>query len=81
MVAGIAAIGAMVRFSIREKENPTITPAAEKKRLVKLTMTPGERLTLSEAEDGAVLARRYMNRKLESQFLKIAAQKKKGRRV
>lgn len=66
LLVGLAAVGGLVSMAIRRAIGPAKKPMLEREKLEVLKMKP--RVTLDEAEDGLVLARRYGDRKAEVRF-------------
>ncbi len=77
---GLGLIGGLVSLAIRQAKEPTIKPALEKRKLIVLAKIPRHKLTLSQAEDGVVLARRFSSPVLEKEFLKIVEKIKRKKK-
>jgi hypothetical protein len=63
---GLGAIAGLVGYAIRRATGPSTKPLDERYKLERLKMR--KVLTLDEAEDGLVLARRYGDRKAQLRF-------------
>lgn len=68
VLLALGLVGGLVSFAVRETVSPTIKPNMEKAKLEKLKSKELSQLKLNEAEDGAVLARRYGDKRAESYF-------------
>jgi hypothetical protein len=66
LLLGIAAVGGLVGLAIKKVAGPAKKPLVEREKLERLKGK--HRLTLDEAEDGLVLARRYSDTKAEVHF-------------
>lgn len=66
IVFGIGAIAGLVGYAIRRATGPSTKPLDERYKLERLKMR--KVLTLDEAEDGLVLARRYNDAKARVRF-------------
>lgn len=69
--------GGLVKLAWGQAVEPTITPAWRKEKLARLAAIKRDKLTLDQAEDGAVLARHFGSPKLETEFKKTASKLKK----
>ncbi len=79
LITAFAVVGGLVAAAYREKADPVIKPAWQKTRLAMLAGTPIKQLTLGQAEDGVVLARKLGEHDLERRFAVVAIRLKKGR--
>lgn len=66
VLLAVGLVAGVVALAIKKTMEPSKTPAAEKAKLVELKLKT--KLTLDEAEDGRVLARRYGERAAELHF-------------
>lgn len=64
--------GGLVKFAWEQKEEPTLKPALQRAKLIRLARIPLERLTVDQAEDGMVLSRRFDSPELEKRFRAVA---------
>lgn len=71
-------VGGLIGFAAREAVSPTIKPDMEIRRLEKLKKK-FPMVTLDEAEDGAVLSRRYGDKGFEGKFVKAVLALRKNR--
>jgi len=81
MLGALIVIGAAVglmKFGLHEAIGPSRSERIQRARLVMLSRFSDEALTLDEAEDGAVLSRRFQCPELEKRF---AARAQKLRRL
>ena len=62
VLGAIALVWGLTYAGVKWSENPARKTDAEKKTLMKLKAKPAATMTLDEAEDGLVLARRYGDR-------------------
>jgi hypothetical protein len=79
LITAFAMVGGLIAVAFREKDEPVIKPAWQKIRLAVLAGTPIDQLTLGQAEDGVVLARKLGEHDLERRFAVVAIRLKKGR--
>jgi hypothetical protein len=66
LLIGLAAVGGLVKIAIDKVTGPSKKPYVEQQKLESLKAK--RTLTLNEAEDGLVLARRYRDKKAEVRF-------------
>lgn len=66
LLLGLAAVTGLVSLAIDKVTGPSKKPTVERDKLERLKRKHA--LTLNEAEDGLVLARRYRDRKAEVRF-------------
>ncbi len=78
LLIGLAAVGGLVGMAIKRALGPAKKPLAEREKLEALKMK--RLLSLDQAEDGLVLARRYGDRKAEVRFA-IEVRKLRKKRV
>lgn len=79
LLIGVLAASGLVKYAWGQKEEPTLKPALRKAKLIRLSKKSTGKLTLNEAEDGAVLAREFDSPELEKRFKVVAAKLKKVR--
>ncbi len=77
VLGALGLVGGIVWLGATRTVEKSIKSNLEKQKLVKLTKK--KKLSLDEAEDGVVLARRFKNSKLASQFEKEAVVLRKNR--
>jgi len=65
-------VGGLVSVAYGQKKEPTWKPAWRKAKLIRLARIRKTRITLDQAEDGAVLAREFQSPALEREFKGIA---------
>jgi hypothetical protein len=80
LVIAFLSVGGLVKFAYGQKEAPTVKLALRKSQLIRLARIPRKRLTLDQAEDGAVLARQFQVPELEKRFRSVAEKLKQARR-
>lgn len=73
--------GGLVKVAWSQTVEPTLKPAWRKERLARLASIKRDKLTLDQAEDGAVLARQFGARKLETEFKEIVTRLKSARKL
>lgn len=78
VLLALGLVGGLVGYAAREAVAPSAKPVAELKKLVWLK-SKLPRVTLDEAEDGAVLARRFGDKKAALMFHRIAVVLRKKR--
>jgi hypothetical protein len=78
LLFAVSLVGGLVGYAIRRTTGPSTKPADERMKLERLKMR--KVLTLDEAEDGLVLARRYGDKSSEVRF-RIEALKLKKKRM
>jgi len=66
LLLGLAAVGSLVAMAVRQAVGPSHKMLVERERFEELKAKP--RVTLDEAEDGLVLARRFGDKKSEVRF-------------
>lgn len=66
LLLAVSAVAGLVGYAIRRSTGPAQKPMDERMKLERLKLV--ERLTLDEAEDGLVLARRYGDKGAEVKF-------------
>lgn len=76
LLLGLAAVGGLVTFAVRKATGPSVREQDERQKLAKLEVK--RVLTLDEAEDGAVLARRYGS-KSQARFAREVEKLRKNR--
>jgi hypothetical protein len=81
LLIAFLSIGGLVKFAYAQKEEPTLKPALRRAKLIRLAKIPVERLTLDQAEDGAVLSRQFGVPALETRFKVVAVKLKQLRRA
>jgi hypothetical protein len=77
LLLGFAIVGGLVSFAIKKATGPSIRIKDEKEKLARLKTKAV--LTLDEAEDGAVLARRYGDSPSQKRFAREVEKLKKNR--
>lgn len=75
----LGTVGGLVLLAWRGVSTEHLSVAFQKKKLVTLAQKPTAKLTLDEAEDGLVLARRFKQKELAKKFATIVADKRKRR--
>jgi hypothetical protein len=79
LLIALGFVGGLVKISFGQSTEPTLKPAWRKAKLLRLAKLRKRRITLDQAEDGAVLSREFNAPELEVEFKKIAeALKKQG---
>lgn len=78
VILALGLVSGLVGFAIRETVNPSRKRDSEEGKLEKLK-SKFPMVTLDEAEDGAVLARRYGDKKSEADFSKAVSALRKKR--
>jgi ABC-type Fe3+-hydroxamate transport system substrate-binding protein len=76
VIMAFGIVGGLIKLAYGQAMEPTIKPAWRKEKLVRLASIPMEKLTLDQAEDGAVLARENGAKELEKRFRAKAAELK-----
>jgi hypothetical protein len=79
LLAALGSVGLLARVAVVEKsDDPVLRPALQAGRLAKILAASGRRrLTLAEAEDGLVLARRLGRGDLAGKFEKKVSELRK----
>jgi hypothetical protein len=80
LLIGVLATGGLVKYAWGQKEEPTLKPALRKAKLIRLGKKTEGKLSLDEAEDGAVLAREFNSPGLEKRF-KVVVTRLKAKRT
>lgn len=81
MVALLLALGlvsGIVGLAVDQAEDPTIRRFLQRRRLEAISRKPDRLVTLPEAEDAVVLAKRFNERFLLTRFSKLVASLKKN---
>lgn len=76
----IGIVAAVVGLAWRQAENPTIRRADERWKLASYAGTPDDKLTLDDAENALVLARRQGQGELAKRFEAVVASRRKAAR-
>jgi len=71
VVLAVGGVIALTALGMKRSLDPAVKAGAERARLAKLKSRPASSLSLDEAEDGLVLARRYKDAAAEIYFAKL----------
>lgn len=78
LLLALGAVAGIVKLAYGQQEDPTIRRALERRRLLHLARKRDGRLTLPEAEDGVILAKRHGETLLARRFAKLVLSKRRA---
>jgi hypothetical protein len=79
ILLALGGAGAFILWGVKRSLDPTRVPEREKRMLASLKKKPLAALTIDDAENGAVLARRYGDKFAEGEFKKHIVKLRKTR--
>lgn len=79
LLLALGVVAGIVKLAFSQQEDPSIRRALEKRRLVSIARKRDAVLTLPEAEDGLILAKRHDQHLLTRRFAKLVSSLKQRR--
>ena len=80
LLLALGLVSGIVGLAVGQADNPSIRRFLQRRRLDEIARKPDHRVTLPEAEDAVIIARRLDEKLLFTRFTKLVASMKHNRR-